>query len=289
MFSLIFSFSIFSCPLFIRSVCFNRAYIFLSSFNLFQLTNTKTSDNKSTLLHFLVQSIESKCPEVLNLKEEIPSVPTAAKGKVLTLSLYKVKKTTVACKTYVVCKIQHFLTNLIPPLVLHVKMTVSLFIGWGVYYVLENQLKCVQNVWGSVHRDGEGPFSACMSRLQTRSYAYLSHGFSRKKRDWLFAAWIQGNFGQKLQNCPRLPYVHANNNAIEKPWPRNAFSGISDATVLIFAVSLLVSGQMVACEVEELAGGMKVYWLVIPVSYLFWLNKHWKFYSSKRKLQTGIS
>ena len=90
--SLIFSFSIFSCPLFIHSVCFNRAYIFLSSCNLFQLTNTKTSDNKSTLLHFLVQSIESKCPEVLNLKEEIPSVPTAAKGKVLTLSLHKVKK-----------------------------------------------------------------------------------------------------------------------------------------------------------------------------------------------------
>ncbi|KAJ7382145.1 Delphilin [Desmophyllum pertusum] len=44
-----------------------------------KLRNTKTSDNKSTLLHFLVQSIESKCPEVLNIKEELSSVPTAAK------------------------------------------------------------------------------------------------------------------------------------------------------------------------------------------------------------------
>lgn len=44
-----------------------------------KLSNTKTSDNKSTLLHFLVQTIESKCPEVLNIKDEIPSVATAAK------------------------------------------------------------------------------------------------------------------------------------------------------------------------------------------------------------------
>ena len=48
-----------------------------------QLSNTKTSDNKSTLLHFLVQTVESKCPEVLNIKDEIPSVPTAAKGREL--------------------------------------------------------------------------------------------------------------------------------------------------------------------------------------------------------------
>lgn len=46
-----------------------------------QLSNTKTSDNKSTLLHFLVQTIESKCPEVLNIKDEIPSVATAGKGR----------------------------------------------------------------------------------------------------------------------------------------------------------------------------------------------------------------
>ena len=48
-----------------------------------QLSNTKTSDNKSTLLHFLVQSIEGKCPEVLNIKDEISSVPIAAKGRKL--------------------------------------------------------------------------------------------------------------------------------------------------------------------------------------------------------------
>ena len=56
-----------------------RTFFFL--FIPLQLSNTKTSDNKSTLLHFLVQSIESKCPEVLNIKDEIPSVSTAAKGK----------------------------------------------------------------------------------------------------------------------------------------------------------------------------------------------------------------
>ena len=49
-------------------------------FHSVKLSNTKTSDNKSTLLHFLVQSIESKCPEVLNIKEELDTVPTAAKG-----------------------------------------------------------------------------------------------------------------------------------------------------------------------------------------------------------------
>lgn len=49
-------------------------------FHPVQLSNTKTSDNKSTLLHFLVKTIESKCPEVLNIKEELDTVPTAAKG-----------------------------------------------------------------------------------------------------------------------------------------------------------------------------------------------------------------
>ena len=54
-------------------------------FHSVQLSNTKTSDNKSTLLHFLVQSIESKCPEVLNIKEELDTVPTAAKGTLKNL------------------------------------------------------------------------------------------------------------------------------------------------------------------------------------------------------------
>lgn len=56
----------------------DRVIVFF--FHSVQLSNTKTSDNKSTLLHFLVKTIESKCPEVLNIKEELDTVPTAAKG-----------------------------------------------------------------------------------------------------------------------------------------------------------------------------------------------------------------
>lgn len=37
-----------------------------------------------------------------------------------------------------------------------------------------------------------------------------------QKKDGLFAAWIQGNFGRKVKNFPRLPYTHADNNANEK-------------------------------------------------------------------------
>jgi hypothetical protein len=44
------------------------------------LNSTKTTDNKSTLLNFLVQKIESKCPEVLTIKEDLKAVPVAAKG-----------------------------------------------------------------------------------------------------------------------------------------------------------------------------------------------------------------
>ena len=37
-----------------------------------------------------------------------------------------------------------------------------------------------------------------------------------QKKDGLSVAWIQGNFGRKVKNFPRLPYTHADNNLNEK-------------------------------------------------------------------------
>jgi len=81
LFFLHFLFNIF-VPLLCPFTCVLIVRTFFFFFKPLQLSNTKTSDNKSTLLHFLVQSIESKYPEVLNIKDEIPSVSTAAKGKI---------------------------------------------------------------------------------------------------------------------------------------------------------------------------------------------------------------
>jgi hypothetical protein len=46
-----------------------------------QLSSTKTSDNKSNLLKFLVKTVDAKCPEVLDLKSELTSIPLAARGE----------------------------------------------------------------------------------------------------------------------------------------------------------------------------------------------------------------
>ncbi|XP_068622353.1 protein diaphanous isoform X5 [Battus philenor] len=54
------------------------AYGFEISF-LTKLTATKDLENKQTLLHYLVETIESKFPDVLNFAEEMPHVDRAAR------------------------------------------------------------------------------------------------------------------------------------------------------------------------------------------------------------------
>ena len=56
----------------------NQRFTFVN----YQLSSTKTTDNKSTLLHVLVSTIESKYPEVLDVKKELESVLVAAKGEI---------------------------------------------------------------------------------------------------------------------------------------------------------------------------------------------------------------
>eukprot|EP00795_Rhopilema_esculentum_P009303 gene9303-17001_t len=54
---------------------------------LTKLISTKTSDNKSTLLHVIVNSIKNNKSELLDVKDELPNVPQAAKVSSQMLSL----------------------------------------------------------------------------------------------------------------------------------------------------------------------------------------------------------
>lgn len=64
-----------------------QAFGFEISF-LTKLTNTKDFDNKQTLLHYMVETIENKFPELLNFGEELPHVERAAR-----VSLENIQKT----------------------------------------------------------------------------------------------------------------------------------------------------------------------------------------------------
>ncbi|XP_063961799.1 delphilin-like isoform X2 [Lytechinus pictus] len=46
---------------------------------LTELDTTKTSDNKATFLHVVAKAVHSNVPEVINFRDEIPSVPKAVK------------------------------------------------------------------------------------------------------------------------------------------------------------------------------------------------------------------
>ena len=46
-----------------------------------QLRSTKTTDNKSTLLHYLVRTIQKKFPELAHFPEYLSAVAPAARGK----------------------------------------------------------------------------------------------------------------------------------------------------------------------------------------------------------------
>ena len=47
----------------------------------FQLNNTKTSDNQSTLLHYFVQTVEAKYPDIALFHEELIHIEQAARGE----------------------------------------------------------------------------------------------------------------------------------------------------------------------------------------------------------------
>jgi len=55
----------------------------LSAIN--RLVDTKSANNKLTLLHFIVDTIETKFPEVLNFTDELSDVDAASKVSVATL------------------------------------------------------------------------------------------------------------------------------------------------------------------------------------------------------------
>lgn len=48
---------------------------------LSQLRDTKSSDQNTTLLHFLAEKCEEKYPEILRFPEELQHVESASKGK----------------------------------------------------------------------------------------------------------------------------------------------------------------------------------------------------------------
>ena len=47
----------------------------------FQLTNTKTADNKRTLLHFLSEAVEKKHPDLMSFPEELMHSEAASRGE----------------------------------------------------------------------------------------------------------------------------------------------------------------------------------------------------------------
>lgn len=49
-----------------------------------QLKDTKSADQKSTLLHFLAETCEEKYPEVMKFVEDLQHVDQAGRGKVYT-------------------------------------------------------------------------------------------------------------------------------------------------------------------------------------------------------------
>ena len=54
----------------------------MNVFNYFvlQLLDTKTADKKLTLMHFLVDTVQEKFPEILNFESELRFIEKAALG-----------------------------------------------------------------------------------------------------------------------------------------------------------------------------------------------------------------
>ena len=49
--------------------------------HFFQLMDTKNADKKFTLMHFLVQTVQEKFPEIINFDSELRFIEKAALGR----------------------------------------------------------------------------------------------------------------------------------------------------------------------------------------------------------------
>jgi len=56
-----------------------RLHIMFKS--LFQLSNTKTTDNRQTLMHFLVGIVEKQFPDIRDFSDELIHVEKAVRGR----------------------------------------------------------------------------------------------------------------------------------------------------------------------------------------------------------------
>src|SRR5688572_19367906 len=49
-------------------------------FQMFQLSNTKTTDNRQTLMHFLVEIVQKQFPDIIDFSDELIHVEKAVRG-----------------------------------------------------------------------------------------------------------------------------------------------------------------------------------------------------------------
>lgn len=61
---------------------------YLTCIAFMQLKNTKTQDNKSTLVHFLVSIIEEKYPDLVQFQDDFTYLEKASKGKSISKYMY---------------------------------------------------------------------------------------------------------------------------------------------------------------------------------------------------------
>lgn len=54
---------------------------------LFQLVDTKSGDKKTSLMHFLVQTVQDKFPDLMNFDSELRFLDKAALGNSLSLAV----------------------------------------------------------------------------------------------------------------------------------------------------------------------------------------------------------
>jgi diaphanous protein len=54
--------------------------------SLLRLAETKTTDNKKSLLHYFAHLMETKFSQYLNFRDEIPTIPAASKRKFIVES-----------------------------------------------------------------------------------------------------------------------------------------------------------------------------------------------------------
>ena len=76
------------CPSWRLDVLCSNSLDLMFSVPLFQLRDTKSADQKTTLLHFLAEKWEEKHPEILKFPDELEHVENASKGQWVTTHGY---------------------------------------------------------------------------------------------------------------------------------------------------------------------------------------------------------